>query len=148
MAKTLSTIEMEQFIYDRQVRGKLGVYGCFEVTIGLGGKEIVDFITYETDGIFRCYEIKTSLSDLKSKAKLSFVGHYNYLVMPDDLYHEAKEKHLIPAFNTAVITPLKLYGRSTKKQLSIGKSVVLLESMVRSLSRENMKFINLKVEGE
>lgn len=147
MAKTPLTIEMEQFIYDRQVKGKLGVYGCFEVTIGLGGNEIVDFITYETDGIFRCYEIKTSIADLKSTAKLSFVGHYNYLVMPDDLYHEAKEKHLIPVFNTAVITPLKLYGRSTKKQLSIGKSVLLLESMVRSLSRENMKFINLKNGG-
>lgn len=147
MAKTPLTVEMEKFIYDRQVKDKFGVYGCFEVTIGLGGNEIVDFITYETDGTFRCYEIKTSLADLKSKSKLSFVGHYNYLVMPDDLYHEAKKKHLIHAFNTAVITPLKLYGRSTKKQLSIGKSVVLLESMVRSLSRENMKFINLKVEG-
>ncbi|RBR96506.1 hypothetical protein EB62_00956 [Enterococcus faecalis] len=57
---------------------KMGVFGCFEVTIGWFGKERVDFMTYSTDNTIRCYEIKVTLADLKSSAKQTFLSDYNY----------------------------------------------------------------------
>lgn len=36
--------------------------------------------------IFRCYEIKVSMNDFRSKAAKSWYGNYNYLVLSRDLY--------------------------------------------------------------
>ena len=74
---------------------KMGVYGCFEVTIGYNGKERVDYMTYDTKDIFRCYEIKVSEQDFKSNATLSFFGNYNYYVLTQELYNVVWDK--IPA---------------------------------------------------
>lgn len=40
---------------------------------------------------WRCYELKVSKADFRSKAKLSFIGHYNYFVLPEALYEKVKE---------------------------------------------------------
>lgn len=88
--KTKKTLKLEQDIYN--ATKKVGVFGCFEVTIGFFGKERVDYMTYDTKGIFRCYEIKVSKSDFHSNAKLSFVGHYNYYVLTRKLYEEVKDE--------------------------------------------------------
>lgn len=41
---------------------------------------------------WRCYELKVTKADFRSKAKLSFVGHLNYFVLPQELYEKvAKE---------------------------------------------------------
>ena len=89
MAKTEETLKLEKAIYN--LTAKQGVFGCYEVTIGWFGKERVDYMTYDTNGIFRCYEIKVSKSDFYSKAKHTFLGHYNYFVMPTELYEEVKQ---------------------------------------------------------
>ena len=51
---------------------------------------IVDTLSYQElpsgDIEWRCYELKVTKSDFHSKAKLSFVGHYNYFVLPLKLY--------------------------------------------------------------
>lgn len=67
-------------------------YGCTEVTIGFAysgyggnGREIVDFMEMDSKGTFRCYEIKVTMQDLKSKAAKSWYGHYNYLVAGGEL---------------------------------------------------------------
>ena len=86
MAKTEETLRLERSIF--KATKKMGVFGCFEVTIGFFGKERVDYMTYDTKGIFRCYEIKTSLSDFHSKAKKTFCGHYNYYVLTKELYEK------------------------------------------------------------
>ena len=44
---------------------------------------------------WRCYELKVSKADFRSKAKLSFIGHYNYFVLPEALFDKVKEE--IPA---------------------------------------------------
>ncbi|EOH90202.1 hypothetical protein I588_04124 [Enterococcus pallens ATCC BAA-351] len=44
---------------------------------------------------WRCYELKVTKADFRSKAKLSFIGHYNYFVLPQALYDAVKEE--IPA---------------------------------------------------
>lgn len=59
MAKTEETLLIENSIY-RETNCQ-GVFGCFEVTIGWFGKERVDYMTYDTKGIWRCYEIKVPI---------------------------------------------------------------------------------------
>lgn len=58
MAKSEMTKKLEREIW--KATNKTGVFGCFEVTIGFNGNERVDFLTYDTKGIWRCYEIKVS----------------------------------------------------------------------------------------
>ena len=41
-------------------------------------------------GEWRCYELKVTKADFRSTAKPSFVGHYNYFVLPSKLYEEVK----------------------------------------------------------
>ena len=90
MAKTMITKNIENAL-NNMCRSKR-LYGCEEVTIGFPnnghGNEIVDFMTMDSKGVLRCYEIKVSLSDLKSKAKKSWYGNYNYLVITEDLFHK------------------------------------------------------------
>ncbi|MEJ9149089.1 hypothetical protein P4520_28825, partial [Bacillus thuringiensis] len=90
MAKTELTTKMERQIY--AATNKQGVFGCFEVTIGWFGKERVDYLTLDTKGIWRCYEIKVSVSDFRSKANKTFCGHYNYYVIPEELYEKVKDE--------------------------------------------------------
>jgi hypothetical protein len=133
IAKTDLTIELERQIWS--ATAKQGVFGCFEVTIGWFGEERVDYITYDTKGIWRCYEIKVSKSDFYSKAKKTFVGHFNYFVMPKELYEEVKEdipKHI------GVYIGSHSVKKAKKQKLSVDEQV-LKDSMIRSLSREFSK---------
>lgn len=47
--KTAETVALEKAI--RRATYKMGTFGCYEVTIGYGGKERVDYMTYDTKGI-------------------------------------------------------------------------------------------------
>ncbi len=113
------------------------MFGCYEVTIGWDGEERVDYITYDTKGIWRCYEIKVSKSDFHSKASKTFIGHYNYFVMTAELYEQVKEE--IPS-HIGVYCGKTLVKRPKKQQLGVDEQI-LKDSMIRSLSRENEKFI-------
>ena len=131
--KTDLTLQLEREIY--KATAKQGVFGCFEVTIGWWGKERVDYITYDTKGIWRCYEIKVSKSDFHSKSKHTFIGHYNYYVMPKELYEQVKDempKHIGVYVNGVSVKNAK------KQKLGIDEQV-LKDSMIRSLCREVQK---------
>ncbi|HGF8056329.1 TPA: hypothetical protein QFL15_001935 [Enterococcus faecium] len=54
--KTELTMQAEKCLWHETNR--MGVFGCFEVTIGWLGNERVDYITYSTDNTIRCYELK------------------------------------------------------------------------------------------
>lgn len=95
IAKTGLTIELECQIWNHTKKPR-GLFGCFKVTIGWYGRERVDFMTYDTKGIWRCYEIKVSNADFRSKSKVSSLGHYNYYVMPEELFYQIESE--IPAF--------------------------------------------------
>ncbi|GAB0274496.1 hypothetical protein [Staphylococcus pseudintermedius] len=141
--KSDNTIAAERYLYNLLLKDKLNVYGCHEVTIGLEplkkGREIVDFLTYDSKNVFRAYEIKVTKEDLKSTAKLSFVGHYNYLVLTEELYEEVKDTNLIP-FNVGLVVVGKgVIKKSGRKTLSMSDNIKLLESLMRSLNRENKK---------
>lgn len=148
MAKTDLTKQAEKCLW--YYTDKMGTFGCFEVTIGWFGNERVDYITYSTDNIIRCYEIKVTIADLKSKAKQTFIGDYNYLVVTNELWEKIKEDSELAwkyyqqgilvfsklSHNTG-ITSVK---KAKKQRVSIGTRATVLESMVRSLNREVGKF--------
>ncbi len=108
------------------------MFGCFEVTIGFGGKERIDYMTYDTKGIWRCYEIKVSKADFHSKAKKTFLGHFNYYVMTKELYEEVKDE--IPK-HIGVYIGNSFKKKAQKQELGIDEQV-LKNSMIRSLYRE------------
>ncbi|MBE7114313.1 hypothetical protein FT641_19165 [Bacillus paranthracis] len=138
MAKTELTSEMERQIYT--ATKKKGVFACFEVTIGWFGKERVDYITYDTKGIWRCYEVKVSLADFRSKANKTFCGHFNYYVMPEELYEKVKDE--IPK-HIGVYLGGTLVKRARKQVLTVDEQV-LKDSLIRSLYREADKTIRSK----
>lgn len=154
MAKTPETIQLERSI--RSATNKIGTFGCFEVTIGWFGKERVDYMTYDTKGIWRCFEIKVSLSDFRSGAHNTFCGHFNYYVMPDELYE--KVKHEIPSHVGVYIGyERKGYKRMIYDARSVKKAKrqeltedeqVLKNSMIRSLTRDADKYHKLIREKE
>ncbi|KRK81096.1 hypothetical protein FD03_GL000685 [Companilactobacillus nodensis DSM 19682 = JCM 14932 = NBRC 107160] len=59
-------------------------------------KGIVDTLSYQQlpngEVEWRCYELKVTKSDFHSKAKLSFIGNYNYFVLPQKLYEEVQDE--------------------------------------------------------
>jgi hypothetical protein len=133
VAKTDLTLELEREIW--AATHKQGVFGCFEVTIGWWGKERVDYITYDTKGIWRCYEIKVSKSDFRSKAANTFIGHYNYYVMPQELFEEVRDE--IPSHIGVYVN--KACVKNPKRQELAADEQVLKDSLIRSLSREFTK---------
>lgn len=144
MAKTAETLSLERDIYE--ATKKQGTFSCFEVTIGWYGKERVDYITYDTKGIWRCYEIKVSKADFYSKAKKTFIGHFNYYVLTKELYELVKQD--IPP-DIGVYAGRTLIKRPRKRELLVDEQV-LKNSLIRCLSRdadklaksENPDFVN------
>ena len=134
MAKTDVTEKLEHDI--SVATKKIGVFGCFEVTIGLGGNERVDYMTLDSKGTWRCYEIKCSLSDFRSKAAKSFYGHYNYYVFTSELYEKVKDE--IPT-HIGIYVGKRLMKKPKRVELSVSDDVLKM-SFIRSLSREAGKY--------
>lgn len=146
IAKTEQTIKLEKQIYNSTK--KQGVFGCYEVTIGWFGKERVDYMTYDTKGIYRCFEIKVSKSDFFSKAKVSFLGHYNYYVLTPELYKDESIRQAIPENIGVYIGDENYYScdlvkRAKKQELQVNEQV-LKDSMIRSLTR----YFDEKIKNE
>lgn len=146
MSKRPETIAIEERLY--HMVQKKRVYGCSEVTIGFYGKghgnEIVDFCTMDSKGIVRCYEIKISFSDLKSKAKKSWYGHYNYLLVGEELLSRLEDvAQYIPEY-VGIAIPcfdswsdgIKIIRNARKQSLSDEDEVLIKESLVRTLSNK------------
>jgi hypothetical protein len=112
MTKRADTIALEDWLFyrvqNRRSTTVVSEFGATEVTLtnkpvksvsvaqtkktGYLGR--VDFISVSTDKIVRAYEIKVSMSDFRSKAIKSWVGHFNYLVTTDELAQKHKKEIL------------------------------------------------------
>lgn len=127
-------------------------YGCEEVTIGFQrdhrGHERVDFLSYDArNDIFRCYEIKVSMNDFNSHAKLSWYGHYNYLVLSKDLYAEEPlewwKERVLKEVGIIVADTKNMEKRAVKKALRVDISKeekdMLKDSLIRSLAMRRIK---------
>lgn len=93
-------------------------------------------MTYDTNGTWRCYEIKVSKQDFYSNANLTFVGHYNYFVLPQKLYEEVK--HDIPEHIGVYLNGRHSVKRAKRQELKVDEEI-LKDSMIRSLFREYSK---------
>ena len=89
-------------------------------------------MTYDTKGVWRCFEIKVSKSDFHSKSKHTFLGHYNYYVMPKELYEQVR--HGIPN-HIGIYVNGNCVKRAKKQVLQINEQI-LKDSLIRSLYRE------------
>lgn len=153
MAKSKLTLELEDKLRTMSIRRR--IYGCEEVTIGFykdgHGDEIVDFCTMDSNGIIRCYEIKISMKDLKSKAKKSWYGHFNYLFIPEELYIQIKDNldDYIPNY-VGVAVPcyiswsdgVEIKRKPKRQNISSDQENMMKESMIRSMSYKLIKYRN------
>lgn len=118
---------------------KQGTYLCFEVKMPDNG-ERVDLLSYDTKGNWRFYEIKISKSDFYSRCKHTFLGHYNYYILTDELYEKIKSD--IP-FHIGVYIFKKnhIYSvvRAKKQELKVNHDKLMF-SFMQSLSREYQKY--------
>lgn len=143
MAKTECTLILEQKLFERLGRTE---FGCKEVTLGWYGHEIVDFMTYSIDKKreIRCFEIKVSKSDFRSKSKLTFIGHYNYFVMPIELYHQVKDEIRKEHAGIGVYVldgdDFYVIEKPRFRELKADKEVIL-SSLARSMQREWFKVL-------
>lgn len=161
--KSPTTNNIEYLIFKHT--NKLGTYGCREVKIGgvktkrfiTENQEFVDYMTITSDGEITCYEIKSSLSDIKSYARLSFYGHKNYFVMPAELYNDIcneswflrkLENHMIGVISVNKLDELKVVKKCKNKKLSIGTQTILLESFAKSTARDAAKLYQLEKSNE
>lgn len=110
-------------------------------------------MTITSDGEIDCYEIKSSMDDLKSSARLSFLGHRNFLVLPSDLYKQVEsqpwflgklENHSIGVITVDDANKLQTVKKCKKRKISIGTQALLLESFARSAARDAGKLYALE----
>ena len=157
--KTEATRKLEKLLY--QSMNFRNDFFVFECTIGWYGKEIVDCIKYTVQREIYCYEIKQSKQDFYSKNALTFIGNYNYFVMPYDLYEKVKndipkeigvyvsidrvetivqetqkEKTFSPKYISG-FNDLICIKRAKKQELKADKEVIL-SSMLRSMQRDRI----------
>lgn len=161
--KSPTTNHIEYLIFKHT--NKLGTYGCKEVKIGgvktqkyiTDNQEFVDYMTITSDGEITCYEIKSSLDDIKSNARLSFYGHKNYFVMPVKLYNvicneswflRKLENHTVGVISVNKLDELKVIKKCKNKKLSIGTQTILLESFAKSTARDVAKLYELEKTNE
>lgn len=142
--KGRETLRIEQLLYD--LTNQVGTYKCHEVGL-FHGKEIVDFMSVSTRRVISCYEIKTSLSDYKSKASLSFHGHRNFYVLSGSLYKTLEDKNLLKNIPKHIgIYAVESDRLVLKKRCSIVKPEFSVEkalfALIKSILREKGKLEN------
>lgn len=109
---------------------------------------------YESTGIWKCFEIKNSVSDFRSSAKLSFWGDYNYYILNAEIYPKVKDE--IPD-GIGVWLAHKPYEnmkgymecvKKPKKRERLCSHEALMFAMMQALSREYKKYRKLKEQEE
>lgn len=155
MSKTQLTLDLEKTLY--AYWEEQGATAVEEVSMP-DDQGIVDTLVLQNDNgahTWRCFELKVTKSDFHSSAKLSFVGNYNYFVLPAKLYAQLKPE--IPAhigvltyraFDAAALDAA-LVPVTTPGALTIAKSAryqelqvpepALLDRFTASLNREVVK---------
>lgn len=144
------TLRVEQALWEHT--NKMNVFGASEVQFGFNkdgtnGFGIVDYVTFENDGTIRCYEIKTSVSDLKHGREPTFVGDYNYWVVTPEVYDWMKRHKTFGHWYAGIFVfnddSLQSVKRAKKKVMYFSEKARMMESMVRSLNREVKKYYKL-----
>ncbi|WP_262315346.1 hypothetical protein [Lacticaseibacillus parakribbianus] len=155
MSKTALTLDLERTLY--AYWEELGAVAVEEVTMP-DDQGIVDTLVRqqdETGTTWRCFELKVTKADFHSSAALSFVGHYNYFVLPTKLYQQVTSE--IPAGigvmtyapYTAALMAATLLPPAAPGQLTVARKptrqalqvpeAALCDRFIASLNREVQK---------
>ena len=141
----MTTKDIENIAYNRF--WKKGWYGVFEVAIPRAivnryHRERVDFLTYETTGIFRAYEIKRDKNDFYSGCAWSWIGNYNYFIMPYGLYKEVKNDVPEGVGVWVIYENSKTMEciRKPKYRKLLCSSADMMFAMLQAMSREYKKY--------
>lgn len=163
MAKRKDTLELEKAL-ERMAKEKRW-YGCEEITIGFAnnghGNEICDYMLMDSKGIIRCYELKVTKQDLKSHAKKSWYGNYNYLVVSDELRNNVKDwgeyipEHVglisgryamrytsIHQKEPVEVMELETIFKPKRQEISAEAQLMVTQSIVRSMMYKIIKYKN------
>lgn len=132
------------------------IYWAKEVTFDYATDHSVrvDYMTFtsannSTSGIekgdFRCYEVKSSVEDFKSKHGHNFIGDFNYYVMLSGVYEDVKDK--IPYF-VGVLVP-DSYGRlvSVKKVQRRDRTRPVSEMLLMMWRSSRRDLVKMKKEA-
>jgi hypothetical protein len=135
VSKTKLTLEIEKALCNKA--NKNCDRYALEVPVPNG---ICDFVSigidYRNHGIpiIRCYEIKISYSDFKSKNGHNFVGDFNYYVVPEKLYNEKiHNKEYLRGVGLIVYKNGKFYEKVNSlnvTSLSLDKKFRLMDTML------------------
>lgn len=163
MAKSVLTkaIELEfvEYLYD--TRYELGIIEC---AIGPRKKYgIVDVLSYQGKRVsngrgkprtrevtWRCYEIKISKQDFLSSHKWTFVGDYNYFVVPEILYDSIKEyipKGIGCYVYVGGINGFRLVKKAFKQKIKLSDSQLMHDYLV-SNNRDSRRWLKFKTTGK
>lgn len=138
MSKSEKTYELEEIITMACARPDR--VGCPEVSLDDWG--IVDFVSMDISGArtVRCYELKISKSDFLSDAKKTFIGDFNYYVIPTELWDSVKG-HVERGVGVWVVDKhgqVAVKKRAEKMECKMDRSRIL-GKILRALNRENLK---------
>ena len=106
--------------------------------------EIVDLLSWEKNkNIWRCYEIKSSVADFNSGHHITFVGHFNYYIMPKEIYKKVQDK--IPNYVGVYVPDGRwlVNVKKAKKQKPLVDDELLQYSLMKSLYRDVGKYRKL-----
>ena len=154
MPKRKDTKEIEALL--EKIAGEKRLYGCEEVTIGFHnadkGNEICDYVLMDAKGIVKCYEIKVTVSDLKSHAKKSWYGNYNYLVATESVIEKIDTIDLPADIGIVVgvknaagrVAELKSVKKAKKRNLSNEEQLLIKESLIRSMMWKIWKYKHIE----
>lgn len=148
----MTTKDIENIAYNHLwAKGK---YLVFEVAaprelVNKYHRERVDLLMYESTGIWRCFEIKNSVSDFRSNAALSFWGDYNYYILNADIYESVKDEISKDIGVWLVHKPKNSKGwmecvKKPKKREKLCSHESLMFALMQALSREYKKYRKLK----
>ena len=99
-------------------------------------------MTMDSKGIIKCYELKVTLQDLKSDAKKSWYGHYNYLVVSRELYNKVSnwDEYVPKHIGIIVGDCLECRRKAQRCEVSTETEIMLKESMIRSMFWKMQKY--------
>ena len=149
----MTTKEIEHIAYN--YLWKKGRYLVFEMAIpreiqNKYHRERLDLMGYDSDGTFRGYEIKRDIGDFHSGCAWSWICHYNYFIMPYDLYMKVKDE--IPDGIGVWVCytnrkSMDCVKKPKKRELICSKESLLL-AMLQALSREYKKYRKIKEQND
>ena len=140
----LTTRQLELIAY--QYLYKQGTYLCREVSMpterpGMPVRERVDMCSYDTQGVWRFYEFKISVSDFRSHNNNTFYGNFNYYVIPMRVYqmvHDEIPKNIGVFLCNKERLTLDCIRRATRQELGVDEEKLKFNFM-QALSRDNTK---------